>query len=269
MVPALLVLAAVGIRAAAHAVRGIGRPQEQDGIGVKGRVSAGVIVGVLSLGAVVTNVRPFGIDDRRSDPAFEMNHAFLLLERGECAQAIRAYESVVERNPQVLEAAYQLGRARQRCGDAAGAHEAYAAVSRQWPEVPYPYIERARLLTAAGDTADAEALVAAAIASAPSSPELRVALANLHLRRGDVASAASGYRGALALDPTRLSVWMNYGYTLVRLGELTAALEAFQRVLALDPTPEEAEMAQRNIDRLVAGRAHVPGTPVDPPVPEP
>lgn len=248
LAPGLFLLAGLGILEAAELVRhprGWLRPW-----GAR-------VGGVLLAGALTANARPFEIDERRGAPAFQLNHAFLLLEQGDCDRALQTYERLVREAPTMFEAAYQRARALQRCGDLRGALAAYDDVTQRWPEAGVAYLERGRVLAELGDTDAAVEAFSAGIdaATAGRRPATEVAALYfahglLELRRGAYEAAAAAYRRGLEIEETRLSAWINYGYTLLQLDQLQPARNAFLRVLALDPRGEEAGLARRNLQRI-------------------
>jgi Tfp pilus assembly protein PilF len=229
-VPALLLLAAVGGDAVWRMVREV----RGDGMGAR-RALFSVTVGALIVGGVVSGVRWLGVDERRGMPAFRLNRAVMLIESGDCAGALRAFEEAIALDPGAVEGWFGKARAHERCGDPSRAEEEFDRLRREHAGFVPAHLAVARLRSLRGAVAAADSVYELVLVLEPELPEAHLNYASHLARTERFAAAAHAFERGLVLDPRRLSSWIAYGYTLAALGETEHAREAWHRALRLDP----------------------------------
>lgn len=123
------------------------------------------------------------------------------LERGDPAEAERAFTRALERWPGSASAALGRATARERSGDLAGA------------------------------LADAER--AAEVAPEDAAAHERVG--RLRVTTGDLRGGVAACSSAVTLDPERAGAWRQRGLGQLRLGRVAEAIDDFTRAIALEP----------------------------------
>lgn len=236
VVPAVLLFAAVG----GSGLLGL----------VRDRRGAGPLVATLLAGAVVSGGRWFEIDDPSAERAHRLNRAVVLIESGECDEALRAFDEVIALDPGAVEGWFGKARALERCGREDRAVIAYRELRGARPGFAPGHLAAARLLSLRGEIGAADSAYAQAVAVAPELPDVYLNFASHLARTGRFGDAAEAYRQGLERDPGRLSSWIAYGYTLAALEQPDRAAAAWRRALSLDPDNPAALRGLRGLGAL-------------------
>lgn len=170
-----------------------------------------------------------------ADPLARVNLGYVLLERGEMAQAEEALAQAValagDRADIAADGHFLLGRARQALGQAAAAESSLRAALVARPAFTEAMQELVRLLIGAGRAHDALALAQQAASVDPTPGALMLVAQALH-----AASRAEEAVGALdailAAQPDHLGALESRGTLLLELGRAQEALAMFERMMA-------------------------------------
>src|SRR5262245_5132050 len=146
-------------------------------------------------------------------PEQMLSQAIKLHRSGDLPSAIRAYETILARYPDVADVRLNLGTAYASAGDQEKAIAQY---------------QRALTLVTASDPAK--------------SAGIRALLGAVRLRTGDYFQAAEEFERAVELDPTRLSLNATLGNVLRELQKLDEADSAYRRELKLNPADFDSNL---------------------------
>lgn len=124
-----------------------------------------------------------------------VDEAQALMERGQFADALRALDQHLAKNPQDAEARFARGLTLTKLNRGNEAIRVFADLTRDYPQLPEPYNNLAVLYAQQGDYEKARDALEAALATHPS-------YATAHENLGDIYSALAGasYNRALLLD---------------------------------------------------------------------
>ncbi|MGD1863056.1 MAG: tetratricopeptide repeat protein [Phormidesmis sp.] len=139
------------------------------------------------------------------------------------SQANRAFQQVLEIQPNHPEALFGVGMLAQQTGDYT---EAIA------------YLEK---ITQASGDADCASEATAASLTSSTMTKTWFSLGNLYQAQGDLAKAAIAYRQALTLRPDAVSIYNNLGYVLQQQSQWDEAIDCYQKALEIQPGCAEAE----------------------------
>jgi protein O-GlcNAc transferase len=153
------------------------------------------------------------------------NRGNILLDHGDAASALAAYAKAVEYKPDSAAAHYNMGNAQLRLGNP----EAAIAACRQ-------------AVTLKPDFADAHAALEAALAMASDHAEtcFRQGLAQHDLQQFD--RAREFYHQAIKINPHHVEACNNLGGLLVLDGQLDEAVAYFRRAVQADPANAATQM---------------------------
>jgi aspartate beta-hydroxylase len=177
-----------------------------------------------------------------------------LLEAGRSAEAERAYEHLLERSPDHVEALNMVALAALRDGKLQRAYDLLERAEKASPGDPVTQHHIGRVLEAAGDLAGALVAYAAAVRARPEFHNARLHLAHAMERGGDPARAALHYARALQGAQAQ-GRWLDAATTAPGLRPLVEHAadavrehrrEALFRVLA----PIAARQGQESIERV-------------------
>jgi len=203
-----------------------------------------------------------GVDAARSaDPSAEqwLEKGMQLEQQGQMDEALRCYESALERRPELARAHFNRGNILLDHGDSAGALAAYAKAVEYKPDSaaahynmgnaqlrlgnPEAAIEAYRqAVTLKPDFADAHAALEAAFAMASDQAEtcFRQGLAHHDLQQFD--RARELYRQAIKIKPHHVEACNNLGGLLVLNGQLDEAVAYFRRAVQADSANAATQM---------------------------
>ena len=165
----------------------------------------------------------------------QLQKAVALDQQGNLAGAMAAYQKVLSREPDNIDALFLLGRAYCQQGQ----FERGAELLRKAVSLAPSYGQAHNLLGMAlgrlGRKEDALASFERATAVDPSNVMAIANKADALADLGRQADAVTQYGKALALDPRNLAAWCNRGNALQALGRDAEAVESFGKALALEP----------------------------------
>ena len=156
-------------------------------------------------------------------PALSLEDAAHLEAAGRLAAALEAYEAVLARGGEDVEALSGLARIAGRLDMAAQALALWEQVVALDPARLEAVDGRARMLAELGREGEAVELLRAAILAQPHEARLWNSLGLLVNARGDSASALAMFDEAVRLEPTLAAALHNRGDVRFDLGELTLA----------------------------------------------
>ena len=189
---------------------------------------------------------------------------------GRYAEAVAAYEEVIEGTPDWWEAHANLGICHARNGDLQGAEATFRRGLKDCPGSPEIRDELAAHLLALGKNLP-EALTLSEEAVALGRDEIRhlMTLGEARLALEDEAGAAEAYEAVLALDPENPEAHLELAILNERMGNTQSAEEHFVESLKSDPanpralysyaslyyTADDLEVAEEILERAIAADA--------------
>lgn len=126
-----------------------------------------------------------------------------LLQTGQPEQALAAYRTLAQADPQDRESRMGVAAALAALDRIDEALAEYQQISADWPDFPFGQLRRGALLEQRGDQAAALAAYQAATKAAPANADAHFALAYAYRRAGQVAAAIAEFEAGLTLDPGR------------------------------------------------------------------
>ena len=177
-------------------------------------------------------------------------------------EALKAFQHVLQLNPQNAEAHCELGavyRLKEKNDDAL---EAYLR-ALELPASPQTHgvahICLARLYHSQGRFVDAENHAEHATAMLPKNAELFFRLADTYVQRGKLDLAQRSYQQALTLDANLAPVYQGLGKVAFLQNRLEAAVQYYQKALTLAPYHAETHynlaLAHRRLGRNLQGNS--------------
>jgi tetratricopeptide (TPR) repeat protein len=160
--------------------------------------------------------------------------AYELHQAGRYADAARAYQALLDRDPDDADVVHLFGVMHHQCGYSARAAELIGRAIALRPHVAVYHANFAEIRRALGQYEQAAESCRTALRLRPDYPE---ALNNLGLALYDLGrheEAIAQYDAALALRPDFAMAQNNRGTALRALGKMAEALEGYQAALALD-----------------------------------
>ena len=189
---------------------------------------------------------------------------------GRYAEAVAAYEEVIEGTPDWWEAHANLGICHARNGDLLRAEATFRRGLEDCPGSPEIRDELAAHLLALGKNLP-EALKLSEEAVALGRDEIRhlITLGEARLALGDEDGAAEAYEAVIALDPENPEAHLELGILNEREGRMERAEEHFVESLKADPanpralysyaslyyTADDLEVAEEILERAIAADA--------------
>ena len=133
--------------------------------------------------------------------AAPVDDAKSLMAKGQYAEALKALDQHLAKNPQDAEARFARGLALTKLNRTADAMKVFTDLTRDYPQLPEPYNNLAVLYAQQGDYEKARDALEAALATHPS-------YATAHENLGDIYAALAGaaYNRALTLDQNNQTV---------------------------------------------------------------
>jgi predicted O-linked N-acetylglucosamine transferase (SPINDLY family) len=178
-----------------------------------------------------------------------------LHRQGQLTEARAAYQEIVEKYPNHLEAIYMLGVCERQGGSFEAAASLFRRALRLDPRCAEAHSELGHALEALQQNDEALACVDRLIDLNPDFIEAYYRRGNLLLASGRLDDAVASFDMMARRDPIHVSTWNNRGNALFQLGQREQALESYNKALALKPTHVAAL-----INRGVALLQPSPGT---------
>ncbi len=173
----------------------------------------------------------------RLDPALrEANYRIGLLfnTRAQWTEAAKSFAAEIERHPEHVDAARELGIALARAGDPARAIPQLERLARRRPQDGRMWHALGFAYSRAGRAREAERAIRKAIALPPHDVEEHRDLGALLASLGREREAREEYRRALVLAPGDPATWINLGNLERRAGRRDSALTCYRRAVEGD-----------------------------------
>ncbi len=173
----------------------------------------------------------------REAAALELNRirAFVLLQKGQPADAAACYEAVVDARPDDFESWNNLGNVRREAGDPDGAVEALTRAAALRPDLVAIRRNLGGALADAGRFEDSLAALEAAARLAPEDPACLVELSRALNRLGRPGDALAPLGSAARLAPGDAEIQVEIGLSHAGLDDLAEAEAAYRRAIRLQP----------------------------------
>jgi len=177
--------------------------------------------------------------------AFELFNQAVVAPRAD--EKIRLYRKVVELDPHLFEAHYNLALTLERAGKTADAERAYRETLKMRPDHTSAALNLGALLYSTKRYEEAVSVYREAVARDPQSTGARSNLAEAYRSAGDRASARREFEAVLKENPDYAPA--HYGLALVydddKRGDRHLAAEHYRRYLALAPEATDADAVRR------------------------
>ena len=128
------------------------------------------------------------------------------------------------------------GQILQALGRDAEAVKVYESAIERFPKSHYAYMNLGSMASDRGDLVKAKALFETALSLKPDDPDLLYNIGLLAMRSGYSEKADTLYRKCLALKPAHRKALNNLGASLLMKGDAKAAESLFEKALAVDPS---------------------------------
>lgn len=190
------------------------------------------------LGSGERDRAPAGVSSTRT-PGSWNNEGLLLLQRGDSAKAIAAFEEAMKLEPESPSAYLNLSRALANHEPRRADDLLFEAAARGLPDASEQIIGRALDRRRAGDLSGAIALLARGSRALPRDTEIAIFRSRYCLEARDCGCARSAAHIAVSLDETSAIAHALAGTAWLCLGDSAAARRSFERSLVLDPDQPE------------------------------
>jgi predicted TPR repeat methyltransferase len=154
---------------------------------------------------------------------------------GRVEDAVKVYESILERSPKHVDALHFLGVAEHQRGRTERALHLLERAADLAPLHPDIHSNHGNVLKLAGRLDDAEAAYRRALALRPDDPNATNNLGTVQRQRGHLEEAAATFRRVIALHPDHADAHQNLGNVLGTLNRFEEGLEAHREALRLRP----------------------------------
>ncbi len=159
-------------------------------------------------------------------PALELGA--LLIELGRIDDAVAHYAAAAERFPESADCAFNHGVALLKSGQAEAALARFESVSRIWPDLAAAKKGLGSAFRSLGRLKEAEAVLREAIAAAPVDPENHVTLGNVLRDQGRLEEAVAAYDAGLVVEPVNVTGRYNRALALLTSGELASGFAEYE-----------------------------------------
>jgi arylsulfatase A-like enzyme/Flp pilus assembly protein TadD len=215
----------------------------------RARVDPDAAARLRSLGYVATTdatrVRPAADADPKQLVAVNerFNDALTSFNEGRAAEALAAFQSILQARPDFLTARTSAATVLLSTGRAREAVALLQAAPPGQSDSPELLGKLAAALRDTGDLRGAAAALERARAAAPHNLELTSDLAVIDAALRRTADARALFREVLAKDPGAVTTWYNLGLLELQTRQPAAAADAFRHTVAADPSYDEAWLA--------------------------
>lgn len=174
----------------------------------------------------------------KTSPVVYNNYGWILMQRGQLAQAMALFRRAAELAPQ-LEVPYQnMGRIYYMRGDKSAASEMFKKASEVSSKSTHARIMIGRILREEGKHGQAIDYFTEEVKAHPSSALLRSELALSYQSAGRADEAVAEFDRAIAAGPLEPSSYVHKAMIFLARGDLREAEPLLKRALDLDPTAE-------------------------------
>jgi tetratricopeptide (TPR) repeat protein len=176
-------------------------------------------------------------------------------DAGDYTTAVQYFNTVLEADPDNLEAQFALGFTYRKWGLHGPARDTYSGILAKHPQNPAAWEGLGDSHLEAGEF-EAARQAFERLASLAGSEELAadefVRLARCYLTRGDNESARGAIGRADALAPKSAAVQVEIGWFLLQMGDSANATVAFERALGMKPSKEVRTRAGEGLKKAKA-----------------
>jgi tetratricopeptide (TPR) repeat protein/predicted Ser/Thr protein kinase len=180
----------------------------------------------------------------------------VLLEKGDLAQAIAAFQEALRLKKDFPEAHNNLGSALEKKGDLNGAIAACNEALRLKKDFPEAHYNLGKALYAKKNLKGAIDEYQQAIALNPTYVLPYNDLGNVLRDKKDLAGAIAAYQKAITIDPKCALAHINLGAALKAQGDLKGAIACYTKALTLDP---KLALAHTNLGVALKAQGNVKG----------
>jgi predicted O-linked N-acetylglucosamine transferase (SPINDLY family) len=159
---------------------------------------------------------------------------------GRLAEAERAYQAIIDRDPSSADALNLLGVIKAQKGELADAERLIGAAMRQMPRAPMILLNYGNVMKAMERHAEAVEHFDRALALAPGYAEAWSNRGNALRGLGRETEALQSFDRALRIAPDVAEAWCSRGNVLLGLNRHEEALESYDRALMLRPRLADA-----------------------------
>lgn len=170
-----------------------------------------------------------------------------LQSAGKLDEAIAAYKTLLEANPDVPEAYLNLGSMYATKKDNAAAEAAFQKALELRPGFTDASSSLARLYQAMGQGEKALAVMDQATAANPADAKSQYSRGLVLMQGGKTEDAVKAFEAASTADPTMADAFYWLGSQLLNLGRTDAAAAAYEKYLALNPGNAQQVAAAQGI----------------------
>ena len=209
----------------------------------RNQVEAGYAVPSNYLRALLKDMptSPKSLEDWREEPLIRYHSAVEIADRGDFAQALSVYDTVIQLAPDFAHAYTSRGNARKALGDLEGAIQDYDTAIRLGADYAFVYLNRGRVKADLEDDAGAIADYDRVIQLKPGAALLAAAYLNRGNVKGDLeddAGAIADYDRVIQLKPGAAllaAAYFSRGSAKEQLGDYTGVIEDCDTAIRLEP----------------------------------
>jgi tetratricopeptide (TPR) repeat protein len=169
-----------------------------------------------------------------------LNRGNHLMDRGELAEAIKAYRELTTLVPQFGPAYRNLALALEQDGKLAEALSACRRAVALQPNDLEAYLAMAKVLIRLERIDQAVSMYELAALAAPGRSDVQANLAAALARQGRLEEAAAACERAIDLSPQNVGAYINLGVIRSRNGDQEGAVEAYRKAISIDPNSSKA-----------------------------
>ena len=157
------------------------------------------------------------------------------LDQGNPEQAIHSFRAALERDPDLVEAHYNLGLAYHGRNQLDLAAASYRAALKIDPDYFSALNNLGQILAQTGNYSEAEVTYHKAMRANPELAEPYFNLGDLAMMRKQLETAVSHYRRAIQIRPEMSEAYNNLGTAFQKLSNFKAAEKCYRKVVGLSP----------------------------------
>lgn len=191
-------------------------------------------------------------------------HGMRAMKLGIYAEAVTAFQNVLQLNPQHAEAYCELGaayRLQDKTNDAADAYRHALALQAAPGTHGVAHVCLARIYHSQGKFAEAEKHAQNAIALLPKNAEPFLRLGDVYFQRGKLTAAQQAYQNAIALDNSLAAGYHGAGRVAFMENRLEEAVQFYQKAIQLAPYHVETHynlaIAYRKLKQVEAAKTQL------------